>query len=250
MEHEIKVISFNVLYRRCGRGRRFKGVARTILGEMPDSFGLQEAHARWKLLLNRELGGLYGIACQTGRFAGLGESVPVYYLKDKYELAGEGVFWLSETPRRTSWGWDAVLPRVVGYAVLRDRETGFSYAHFNTHFDHKGKIAKVNSARLTADRIAELGLPAVLTGDLNAGPGSPTMQQLEAGGLTDLRFAAAETDHGVTHHGYRGCTGVIDYVLANHFLRGAGEFKVIRDEYDGMYPSDHFAVCAKLTLAN
>jgi endonuclease/exonuclease/phosphatase family metal-dependent hydrolase len=134
--------------------------------------------------------------------------------------------------------------------VLRDRETGFTYAHFNTHLDHRGPAAMANGARLVAGRVGALGLPAVLTGDMNGEPGSVSIGYLRAGGLTDLRFAAENSDTGPTFHGYDGSATVIDYVFANHYLRGAREFKVIRDAYDGTYPSDHFAVRATLTLAN
>jgi len=256
LTQEITAMSFNVLtnvgahHGKPSLAKRYNGVLRTILDERPDSVGLQEAHELWRGPLKQDLGEAYGVACDKGRVFGFHEGTPIYYLKDKYDLLNEGVFWLSERPGRASMGWDAVCPRIAGWAVLRDKRTGFTYAHFNTHFDHKGPAARVNGARLMAERIAALGLPAVLTGDLNGGPGSPPMEYLAAGGLTDLRFYAPETDTGFTHHGYRGCAGVIDYVYANHYLRSAKQFKVIRDEYDGIYPSDHFAVSATLTLAN
>jgi len=256
LTQEITVMSFNVLTSVGGHhgkpslARRYNGVMRTIRKERPDSFGLQEAHELWRGPLKKDLGDTYAIACDSGRVFGYHEGTPVFYLKDKYDLVKEGVFWLSERPGKSSMGWDAVCPRIAGWAVLRDKRTGFTYAHFNTHLDHKGPAARVNGARLMAERINALGLPAVLTGDLNGGPGSPPMEYLAAGGLTDLRFCAEKSDTGFTHHGYRDCTGVIDYVYANHYLRGAKEFKVIRDKYDGIYPSDHFAVSAILTLAN
>ena len=250
---ELTVMSYNVLCRTGGEHglrRRYNGVVQTILAERPDSFGLQEAHELWRGPLKKDLSEIYGIACDKGRVFGVHEGTPIFYLKDKYDLVKQGVFWLSERPHVASMGWDAACPRIAGWAVLKDKQTGFTYAHFNTHLDHKGPAARSNGARLMVDRLNALGLPAVLTGDLNAGPGSQPMEYLAAGGLTDLRFAAAESDTGLTHHGYRDCTGVIDYVYANHYLREAKEFKVIKDEYDGMWPSDHFAVSAVFTLAN
>jgi len=250
MEQEITVMSFNVWTRRESLDERLDGVVHTILSEAPDSFGLQEAHEGWKSAMERALGGLYGAACDTGRDHGSGEAVPVYYLLEKYELVDEGVFWLSDKPGAVTKGWDASLRRVAGYAVLRDKATGFTYAHFNSHFDHIGPIARANSARLVADRINAMGLPAVFTADVNAGPDELPPQYLEAGGLRDLRKTAAVTDTGGTFHGYSGGERVIDYIYANHYMSGAAYFNVIRDEYDGMYPSDHFAVSAKLMLAN
>jgi len=253
LTQELTVMSFNVLCRTVGEhGLRFRygGVLQTILREKPDSLGLQEAHELWRGPLKKDLRDIYAIACDKGRVFGFHEGAPIFYLKEKYDLVRQGVFWLSERPGVASMGWDAACPRIAGWAVLRDKRTGFTYAHFNTHLDHKGPVAMANGARLVAERINALGLPAVLTGDLNEQPGSRPMEYLAAGGLTDLRFAAAQSDTGFTFHGYSDNSGVIDYVYANHFLRGAKEFKVIRDEYDGQYPSDHFAVSAVLTLAN
>jgi len=255
---EITVMSFNLKTTKTGaKGlpNRLNGVVRTILNEMPDSFGLQEAHADWRGALLQELGGTYAIACARGRSFESAEGVPIFYRKDKFELISQDVFWLSPWPDRPSYGWGASFPRLTGCAVLRDRKTGFTWAHFNSHFDFLSGTARTNSARLVAERVNALGLPAVFTADMNAQPGTKPTQYMEAGGLTDLRKAAAKTDTGITYHNYNGRIAligntVLDYIYANHYLRGAKEFKVIRDKYDGMYPSDHFAVYAKLTLAN
>jgi len=258
MTQEITVMSFNVKTTKSGaKGlpARLNGVARTIRGEKPDSFGLQEAHAQWRDALLGELGDEYAIACARGRSFEDAEGVPIFYRKDKYELVREEVFWLSPWPDRVSYAWGTSFPRVAGIAVLKDKRTGFTYAHFNSHFDFLSGAARTNSARLVADRINALGLPAVFTADINAEPGTKPTQYLEAGGMTDLRKAAKVTDTGITFHNYNGRVAlvgntVLDYIYANQYLRGAKEFKVIRDKYDGMYPSDHFAVSATLTLAN
>ena len=250
----LKIMSYNVLCRMGGEyglARRYNGVLRTILGEMPDSIGLQEAHELWKGPLKRDLKAHYAMACGHGRLFGVHEAMPVFYLKEKYQAVRQGWFWLSQRPGISSIGWDASCPRICGWVVLRDKKTGFTYAHFNTHLDHKGPIAMANGARLVAGRINAMGLPAVLTGDLNEVPGSRPMQYLEAGGLVDLRFAAKKSDEGPTFHGYDDKDlKAIDYVYANGYLREAAEFKVMQDRYDGIYPSDHWAVCGKLVLAN
>ena len=249
LTQELTVMSFNVWTDKDSLDQRLNGVVQTVLSERPDSFGLQEAHEIWRFKLWWALRNDYGIACWQGRYFGFQEATPIFYRKDKFCLVKQGVFWLSDKPGIASMGWDANLPRVAGYAVLKDKKTGFTYAHFNTHFDHMGQTARANSARLAADRINAMGKPAVLTGDLNARPGSLPIQYLEAGGLIDLRKAAGTTDTGGT---YVGSTGIIDYIYANHYLRdeASAVYRVIRDQYDGMFPSDHFAVCATLTLAN
>ena len=247
----ITAMSFNIWCNGDTRDKRANGVEQTIRAAKPDSVGLQEATAEWRGLLKAALGDLYGIACDRPRELGSSEGMPIFYLKEKYDLIDEGVFWLSETPNEPSMGWDAACPRIAGWALLRDKRAGFAYAHFNTHLDHVGEAAMLNGARLVAQRVKAMELPAVLTGDMNVTPGSPAMEALLAGGLTDLREAAAATDKGATFHHYGGPDGgkIIDYVLANGYLRRALAYRVIRDAYDGQYPSDHFAVSATFALA-
>ena len=247
---QITVMSFNVWCNADTMPGRFNGVERTIRGAMPDSFGLQEATEAWRGQLRAALRDDYNVACDVARAADSSEGTPIFYLKDKYELVDQGVFWLSEMPEKSSRGWDAACYRIAGCAVLRDRQTGFTYAHFNTHLDHVGPIAMANGARLMAQRITALGLPAVLTGDLNDIPGSRPINHLTAAGLLDLRDSAKESDGSRTYHGYGDEGKVIDYVMANGYLRDAAKYWVIQDQYDGQYPSDHFAVSARLTLAN
>jgi len=249
LTQELTIMSFNVYYQDAEE--RLDAVKETILKELPDSLGLQEATGKWKSILSKALQDKYAMVCKKGRMFGLDESTPILYLKDKYTLVKQGVFWLSPKPKRTSIGWDAALPRVAGYAVLKDKTTGFTYLHVNAHFDHMGPIARANSARMIADFINEMNLPTVFTADVNASPGTPPVQYLQAGGLTDMRDAAPNADLGGTFHGFNGLNGntsVIDFVMANQYLKEAAEFKVIRDEYDWKYPSDHFAVAATLTL--
>ena len=244
---EITAMSFNIYY--LDPQPRMNGVVRTILNEQPDSVGLQEATGAWRKDLRRNQAlkeNNYAMACDKGRVFGLDEGVPILYRADKYELLEEGVQWLSPRPKRTSVGWDANLPRVMGYAVLKNKETGFTYMHVNSHFDNKGPVARTNSAAQTADFINGKNLPAVFTADVNAEPGSQPAEYLKAGGLRDLREEATVTDTAST---VPGRSRVIDYVMANHYLRKAETFKVIRDEYDGRVPSDHYAVAARFTLA-
>ena len=248
---EITAMSFNIYMKNDTRKERTNGVVQTILNEKPDSVGLQEATDAWRWSLRRNQvlkENHYAMAASKGRVFGLDEGVPILYRADKYELLEEGVYWLSPRPNRTSIGWDASLPRVTGYAVLKDKATGFTYMHVNSHFDHIGPVARANSAALVADRINAKNLPAVFTADVNAPPDAQPAAYLKAGGLRDLRDEADVTDTGPTFHGYDDQTTVIDYVMANHYLRGAAEFKVIRDPYDGGFPSDHFAVAARFTL--
>ncbi|MCL1953067.1 MAG: hypothetical protein FWF60_09605, partial [Oscillospiraceae bacterium] len=95
LTQEITVLSFNIYTETSTLEERMHGVVQTILTEMPDSFGLQEAHDIWRGRLKQELKGTYAIACDKGRIFGVHEGTPIFYRQDKYELVDQGVFWLS-----------------------------------------------------------------------------------------------------------------------------------------------------------
>lgn len=104
------------------------------------------------------------------------EMVPVFYRKDKYELIDSGTFWLSETPdSKGSKGWDAVVPRIATWVKLKDVATGKVFLALSTHFDHKGKQARVESGKLLAAMMPKIAgkAPAMLAGDFNMSDTSP-----------------------------------------------------------------------------
>ncbi len=80
--------------------------------------------------------------------------------------------------------------RVSG-ARFRERPAGREFYLFNTHFDHRGELARIESARILAARIGELPeeMPVILTGDLNV-PETSEAYRIPAPmpGLTDGRF--------------------------------------------------------------
>jgi hypothetical protein len=55
---------------------------------------------------------------------------------------------------------------------FKDRKTKKLFYAFNAHFDHKGKIARNESAKLLLRKIKEIAgsFPSVVTDDLNARP--------------------------------------------------------------------------------
>jgi len=102
-----------------------------------------------------------------------GEFCPVFYKKDKYELLDSNTFWLSETPEKeNSKGWDAALPRIVTWVKLKDKNTSKVFYFFNTHFDHKGEVARLKSADLLIKKTQEIAgaVPFFVTGDFNFPP--------------------------------------------------------------------------------
>lgn len=254
---DITVMTYNVYYGGSGekaRELRAPNVAENIRRYMPDSFGLQEATDFW-IETTLELMPEYAYV-GVGRDAdGGGEASPIFYKKDKYELLDSGTFWLSKTPSRPSKGWDAMFNRVCTYAVLRDVESGFIYAHFNAHFDHLGVIARLESVSVVADKISRIcnTFPVVFTGDLNDYEGGDMYGRVLEAGFKDTKHLAANSDSKPTFHGYSELVEKeepIDFIFVNAMAQSVESYTVDTTLYNGLYASDHHPVVSKMTLYN
>jgi endonuclease/exonuclease/phosphatase family metal-dependent hydrolase len=62
-------------------------------------------------------------------------------------------FWLSEQPIAGSKSWDAAITRIVTWAKFKDLKTKKVFFVFNTHFDHRGTVARRESANLLLKKI-------------------------------------------------------------------------------------------------
>ena len=89
----------------------------------------------------------------------------------RFEMLDSGQFWQTPSPMLPlSFGYkrDSMF-RYVNWAVLRERETGFTFLYVNTHFDNntanKEPFSQVFRERFTA--LAER-MPVVATGDFNS----------------------------------------------------------------------------------
>ncbi|HET6573607.1 MAG TPA: endonuclease/exonuclease/phosphatase family protein, partial [Fimbriiglobus sp.] len=227
----------------------------TVEAFKPDLLGTQEVLAFQADELKKRLKG-YGFV-GAGRDDGKdkGEMAPIYFRTDRFEKLGEGHFWLSQTPEKVgSKGWDAALPRVASWVKLRDKTAKREFTYLNTHFDHRGRTARLESAKLIRQRLAALpgGPPVVVTGDFNSGEGGDPYKAL-AGGENPKLIDAYRSVHPTrakdegTFHGFKGgrSGARIDWVLhTGHFTATAAT--IDHASKNNHYPSDHFPVTAVL----
>ena len=257
-EHNIKTMSFNVKISGSGlqsNDIRLPRTIKMIKKHSADSVGVQEADKWWTDSLEEALPQYARVGAYRDDGISLGESCSIFYLKDKYELVESGTFWLSETPDIPSKGWDGGCSRVVTYAILRCRDDGFVYAHFNTHFDNVGATAKAESVPLLTSKIAEIApdIPVVLTGDFNTTEGSEIYNNLLHCGLRDTKYMAEKYDNCATYHDYNPFvfnTKPIDYIFVNGYCSSVNSSIVDSNAIDLVYPSDHFPIIVEMTLFN
>lgn len=234
---------------------RVSYITDTVLEKMPDSLGFQETDKAWVERLAAGLTDYDYIAKYRDDGISEGEASAIFYLKDKYELIDSGFFWLSETPDEPSLGWDAACNRITSYAILKDKSTGFTYAHFNTHLDHVGNVAQAESIALISKYIAEIApdMPVVLTGDFNFSEGSYNYETILKTGLKDSKYMAAEYDDHATYHGYHVIVPdnkPIDYVFVNGYCSSVKSSTINSDFVHHVLASDHFPLTVELTLFN
>ena len=151
-----------------------------------DIFGSQEVcHDQLEYMLSRLPEYDYiGVARDDGKQKG--EYSPVFYRRDRFELLDSGTFWLSETPDKVSYGWDAACRRVCSWGYFKDKLTKKKFWFFNTHMDHKGKVARVEGAKLVISKINQMcgkGAKVILTGDFNVAQDSPAYKTFAESGL-------------------------------------------------------------------
>jgi len=217
----------------------------------PDVIGFQEVlHNQYlDLIENFPEYAYVGVGRDDG--ANAGEYAAIFYKKERFSLIETGNFWLSETPDRPSFGWDAVCIRICTYAKLFDNITNKKFIHYNTHLDHVGKTAMLEGAKLIRNAALNSKMPACVTGDFNVQEQSAPYNIMTEPGLKDAKYTAKiSMSHG-TFHGYRPSETVsdnspIDYVFYTENDFEAESYKVLVNGYEGNYTSDHYPVVATL----
>lgn len=262
----IRVMSFNVRYNNPGDGinawpHRFTRVAE-MMGELyqADIVGLQEVLRGQVEDLVRHLPEFDWVG--VGRDDGWkeGEFSPIFYRRDRLELLQVNTFWLSETPEIPgSKSWDAAITRIVTWGRFRDKRSGKGFYFFNTHFDHRGVQARLESARLLRERLTRVsdGVPVILTGDMNLRESSTGYRLLveDRSGLRkllDARYVSEAAHQGPTATTsnwveLRAPESRIDYILVSPEFR-VKSHTILDDRFDGRYPSDHLPVLAEVAL--
>lgn len=231
-------------------------VVDAIARHAPDVIGLQEdlSFQADDVATGLPAYGSVGQGSLGGRYGELGS---VLYRKDRLRLVDWGAFALSETPARAgSMSWGNVFPRSVTWCLLETPEGG-AFRVYNTHFpDDRGDL-RVRCAEVLLARVAEdirvRSLPVIVLGDLNASPGEDAFEALAGTGapLADSFKIAEEKgpEHG-TWHGFQGFPrgGRIDHLLVSSGVR-VERFEILDDHANGIYPSDHFPVLARVVLS-
>jgi len=258
MTAQQKHMSFNVRFDNPADGEDRWELRKQELSSMiqkyePDFLGIQEALPNQVEYLNGQLDNYRYIGFGRDGEGSQSESVPIFYRADMYELLETEVFWLSDSPQVPSKGWDAALNRITTYGSYRNKKTGDTLHVFNTHYDHRGEQARVNSSHLLVSKIESLHLldkKVILMGDFNSSPGEEPIK------ILNKAFADAYTN---SENEARGPSGTfngfdpgakldrrIDYVFLLNFK--VLSYRAIDDKRkNGRWISDHLPVLVEVS---
>lgn len=249
---KLTVMTFNIRYDNPSDApnnwdNRKEWVAEMIRFNAPDVVGLQEVLVGQLNDLRALLPG-YGVIGR-GRDDGRegGEYSAILYDKSKFQLVEENTSWLSATPDVAgSLGWDAACNRVLTKGEFRIMKTGRKFTFYNTHFDHVGKIARSESAKMVKDAVRNSSerMPVIVTGDFNATPDDDVYENLTTDSpLTDaLTIAGKSYGPEWTFHDFGRLAADdrprIDYVFVTSNLAVDSYFNLAEQRGD-RFLSDH-----------
>lgn len=256
----IKAMSYNIRLDAASDGEnRWDLRKNRVVGLMqyyePDFIGAQEVLHHQLTYLDSSLVNYSYIGVGRDDGKTLGEYSCILYNQDKYIPLQQSTFWLAAKSDSVCMGWDAVCNRVCTYGRFKNKKTNQIVWVFNTHFDHVGKIARIESAKLILQKIKQLNVknePVILLGDFNLRPTEEPIQKISsemnnARDISKMVYGNSDTWNAFKFN--QKPNGAIDYIFLNKNKQWVVEkFATITDSYDLKYPSDHFPVMATLTL--
>lgn len=269
-----RVMSFNIRYgtaddRENAWSNRKELVFNIISEYQPDLIGVQEAldFQLEEIIDNLPEYDYVGVGRDDG--VTKGEFSAILYLKSRYRVISHKTVWLSDTPEMPgSKSWGNNIPRIITWAKLEDTLENRKLYMFNTHFDHQSQNSREKSAQMLVETVhsrEEQDIPAVITGDFNAGEYNPVIRYLVEDQPITMENGDSPVNPKPFKDTFRTChpeavkVGTfnkfdgysvgekIDYVFSSGELQIIGAM-IIRDNEQGRYPSDHFPVIANFSF--
>jgi endonuclease/exonuclease/phosphatase family metal-dependent hydrolase len=264
---KISVMSFNLrvdctkdgINRVCNRKGR---ILETIKTYSPDIIGFQEAEDEIREWLRDSLSDYVVVGC--GREADFkGESVPIAFRKDMFEMISCENFALSPTPEIMGTRFEGVgqsdNARMATAIKLKPNGETEPFLFLNTHADHHAAEARALEFALLIDYMEKKGERCILSGDLNTLPDEPILRAFcenSALSFTDATSRIEETFHAFGKVGksdyWRERYGTdkvkIDYIFTTLPTDPETSFAVEDIPVDGIYISDHRPVVAYIEI--
>ncbi|EGV60173.1 hypothetical protein PSN45_002080 [Yamadazyma tenuis] len=232
---------------------RREGVCANIYAashKMPTIVGLQEVKHNQLHDILYGLGNdwkYFGVGRDDGKTKG--EFAPILYRSSEWKLLNGATYWLSDDSSRPNIGWDAKCSRIVTLVTLQ-HSSGKIVNVFNTHYDHKGKQARINSSKLIMKLMHQVGDVSVLCGDLNSESHGEAYKTFTQGGLHESScYCKSKRGYDHTDTGFKKGRKEksIDFIWTTPDI-DIESHEVLNHEYKGIRCSDHRPVTAVVQL--
>ena len=242
---QLKVMTFNIRATTTeddafnNWGMRAGACRDMVIDQQPSIIGFQELVAtQWKYVT--------GTLSDHG-YVGVSIDDPMnafMYRPDELEMLSEGVFWLSDTPDKSSMSWDGYV-RYVHWAVMKVLSTGQEFFYINTHFglttaSRKSAMTLINRRMPTLNPD---NLPVVMMADFNTLATDTVFDSIREK-MSCTREVAPTTDEVKTYNawGNEAKAYVCDHIFISNTIK-CSEYKTVTQWYDGhKYVSDHYPV--------
>jgi endonuclease/exonuclease/phosphatase family metal-dependent hydrolase len=271
---DLRVMSFNIRFSKPDHSEdakennwadaehpRRERAIRIIRDYRPDLLGVQEARELQIEDLRNAFPKyeFYGIGRDDGKSGG--EFSGIFYSKGRFNRKDAGSFWLSVTPEKPGTSFytaPTAVPRIASWVRLADKKSSRDIVLLNMHWDHIDVPAREKSAALVRERLAKIAkdVPTIVTGDLNSNEKTKAFATLVGADDSDRKLADSyrelypvQSPNEATFDDWRGTLkgSRIDFILHTaEFTPTAAE--IVRTNYDGRWPSDHYPVTATLRM--
>ncbi len=184
---------------------------------------------------------------------------PIFYKKERLEVLEWGTVPYSEIAGTIGYG--AMYARSCTWAKFLDKASGNIFFLFNSHFDHQGVEAREVSAEILVAAVRRIaaGYPAFMTGDFNSDEDTvPYKIILKSGFIGDTMNAVQNPENAeyFSMSRYKSMDTVkksgrhIDHVFYTPNSAKVLSWKLIIDDYDGKFGSDHLPIMVQVLTAN
>ena len=263
-QQPLNVMTFNIRYNNAGDSLNSWTYRKDIAASQVtffnvDILGVQEALYDQMLDLQQRLPNYKykGVGRTDGKTKG--EYSAIFYNTATLAFLNGSTFWLSQTPDSAGiTGWDAALPRIVTWCMFEDKINHKKFFAFNTHFDHIGKVARAESAKLLLNKVKEIAgnYPAVITGDFNARdedePIKIIVDKNNPNHFTDSKFTSLAPHYGPdgTFNAFTNKevdNKAIDHIFIKNNIKVL-KHATISESWNGRFSSDHFPVFTQISF--
>ncbi|QRO02143.1 endonuclease/exonuclease/phosphatase family protein [Archangium violaceum] len=247
--------------------RRSPNVIKLISARNPDIFGVQEASAT---VIQNDLINAFQASYDYYKPPN-GSPKMIFYRRSRFQLAAgtdvQGYFSIPNPYSASDACYPNASGRTASWIKLDDKLSGRQYFLVNSHPAHSGAcgLAREKNAEQIRTVITEkaLGRSVVVFGDFNSDPqhpswaGDTSISILESEGSPALfrsaRHTGETTDDTATFNSSWKSPSTsytrLDYILVSGGDMTTSDPLIDRSTYDGITPSDHFAVMATIRPA-